>query len=432
MTAMAASTRPTRPARSAPARTRGRAVPQPGGPDVGTVVVRTVATAVLAAVIGLAIATILAVSAWALAPHVASGGAEASARFAVLGWLFAHHVTIDVGHGTLSLTPLGMVLVPLSLCYASGRQLARSLQPVDLGAAGRILGLFALAYGVLVALAAGLSRTDVVQPHALGAFVAGAVIAASAAGLGLVRAADLTHELGERTPPTLRQALAGASAALAAMVGTGALVLALLLTISFPEALEITRALHADLLGGILVALLGVALLPNLALWVLAFTTGVGFHLGVDAPVTPQVVSYGPLPVLPPLAAVPPEGHLPSWALVVLVIPLLAGGVSGLVVHRRCQGLSAERVAGTAALGGLLAGAALGVLGWLSSGALGAQQLAAVGPVGWQVGLVAAMELSVAAAAVAFEAHRRGWNGELRLPDVRRLLPRSSTSGTDD
>lgn len=430
MAAMASSTRPARPvpSRTVPSRTRGRAVPQPDRPDVATVVVRSVSTALLTALIGLAVALILAASAWALAPHVASGDAETSVRFAVLGWLYAHHVPLDVGDGALSLTPLGLLLVPLSLCYAAGRQLARTIQPGDLGAAGRILGLYSLTYGVVVALAAGLSRTDVIRPHPLVAFAAGAAVAAAAAGLGLLRAAGLTGAVADALPPVLREALVGAAAGLAMLVGTGAFVVALLLTIAFPEALEITRALHADLLGGVLVALLGVALLPNLAVWTLAFTTGVGFRLGADAPVTPQGIEYGPLPVLPPLAAIPPEGQLPGWALVVLVIPLLAGAVAGLVVHRRARGRSAEQVAGTAALAGLLAGAGLGVLAWLSAGALGGEQLAFVGPVGWQVGLVAALELAVGAAVVAFEAHRRHWDGRLRLPDVRRLLPR----GDDD
>lgn len=382
-------------------------------------VTHAVGTALLAATIGLAITVICAVSAWALAPH-GDGGADTSVRLAVMAWLFAHHVPIDLPDGVLTLTPLGLVLLPLGLCYASGRQLARALRPADLGAVGRAVGLFALIYGVAAAVVAGLSAGDGLRPHPFGAFVAGCLIALLAGGLGMLRAAGRWSDLIDVVPPLLRQslagALAGALAALAAWVGIAAFLLALLLTIAFPEALEITRAYDADLLGGVLLAVLGIALLPNLVLWLLSFTAGVGFSLGVDSPVTPQAVEYGPLPVLPPLAAVPPEGPLSLWALLVLVVPLLAGAVTGVVVHRRAQGRRPERVAGVAALAGLLAGGLLGLLAGLSAGSAGSQRLAGVGPVGWQVGVVAAVELAVVAVVVSWECGRLGWDGQIRWP----------------
>jgi hypothetical protein len=338
-------------------------------------------------------------------------------RLAVMAWLLAHHVAIDLPAGVLGLTPLGLVLLPAGLCYAGGRQLGRTLAPRDLGSAGRILGLYALTYGVVVAVVAGVSAGEGLRPHPLGAWVAGTLLAAVSGGTGLLRAADLVADLTDQVPSVLRHAVAGATAGLAVLVGAGALLLALLLAVSFPEALEVTRAIDADLLGGVLVLVLDLALLPNLVTWVLAFTTGVGFSLGVGAPVTPQAISYGPLPVLPPLAAVPPEGSLPGWALLVLVVPVAAGAVAGVVVHRRLPGRPPEVVAGSAALAGLLAGAVLGLLAWLSAGAAGAQRLAFVGPVGWQVGLAAGFELAAVAAVVAWESHRRQWDGRLRVPD---------------
>ncbi len=387
----------------------------------------TLVTAALAAVIGIAIALILGVSSWALAPHAAETGADTPARLSVMVWLAAHHVPIDLPAGTLGITPLGLLLAPGAICYAGGRQLARTLRPTDLGAVGRIVGLFAVTYGVAVAVTAGVSAGAGLRPHPLAAWLSGTVLALVAGGWGLLRSSGLAGELADRVPFALRQTLTGAVAGLLTLVAFGAVVLALLLALAFPEALDMTRALDADVLGNVLLAVLGVALLPNLVVWVLSFTTGVGFSLGVGSSVGPQGVEYGALPVLPPLAAVPPEGSLPGWAMVVLVVPLLAGVVAGLVVHRRLPGRPAEAVAGSAATAGVVAGLALGLLAWLSSGSAGAERLSVVGPSGWQVGLAAAAEMGLVAAVVAWEAHRHDWDGRLHLPALPRPLLRRSS-----
>jgi hypothetical protein len=48
--------------------------------------------------------------------------------------------------------------------------------------------------------------------------------------------------------------------------------------------------------------------------------------------------------------------------------------------------------------------------------------MSVLGPVGWQVGLVAAVEMGLVAAVVAWEARRRTWDGRLRLPPLPRPL----------
>jgi hypothetical protein len=70
---------------------------------------------------------------------------------------------------------------------------------------------------------------------------------------------------------------------------------------------------------------------------------------------------------LPPVR---PDADLPSWGLV-LGAAVLAGPVGGLV---------------------------LGVLAWLSGGSLGGGRLSTIGPVPWQVALVATGVIAVSAA----------------------------------
>ena len=168
--------------------------------------------------------------------------------------------------------------------------------------------------------------------------------------------------------------------------------------------------------------LLTVAFVPNLVIWTASFTTGVGFAVGAGGAVSPQGVEYGALPVFPPLAALPPEGDAGGLAFIALLAPLLGGYAIGALMQRRQSGAPLEHVAGRAALAGAAAGLALGVLAWLSGGAAGGDALADLGPVGWKVGLVAALEMSLVAAVVSWELHRRGGVERPRLRPGPRVI----------
>jgi hypothetical protein len=382
--------------------------------DVPTVVWHAVSTALLTALVGVAVAVVLAMSAWALAPPVDGAGADDAARVAVAAWLYAHHVSLDVGAATYSLHPLGLLLLPLGISWVAGRQLDRTLQPPDLPSLARVVTLFAVVYGLVVAVTAGVATGSALSPHALEGWVSGTLVGLVGAGLGMLGVSGLGSELTEALPPLARRTAAGAAAGLAAAVGLSALLLALMLAVTFPESHEMSRALHADPLGSLLVGVLGISLLPNLLLWLLAFSTGIGFRLGDGSLLSPQGVEYGPLPVLPPLAAVPPEGDLPWWGLLVLVVPLCCGAVAGAVVYRRMpRDSSAADAAVSAALAATVAGLVVGMAAGLSGGSLGEDRMTELGPVGWQVGVAAAVEMALAAAVVAWEAHRRHWDGTL-------------------
>jgi hypothetical protein len=210
-----------------------------------------------------------------------------------------------------------------------------------------------------------------------------------------------------------------------------------MLAIGFPDAVEMYRALDAGWVGAPLLVLLTVAFVPNLVLWSAAFATGVGFPLGAAGAVTPQGVAYGPLPVFPPLAALPPEGNPGWWGFVVLIGPLLAGYAAGAVTMRRVRPsgagsasvMPAEQLAVRAAAGGALAGLLLGALAGLSAGAAGDGALVTLGPVGWQVALVGALEMALVAAVAAWELRRRAGSGGHRLIDLRERVALPSGIG---
>jgi hypothetical protein len=96
------------------------------------------------------------------------------------------------------------------------------------------------------------------------------------------------------------------------------------------------------------------------------------------------------------------HASLPGWVSVgMLVVPYLAGAFGGVLLVRAAPSPAAE----IAPLWGFACGAATGVvtgvLAAFSGGPLGSGRLAVVGPSGWQAGLVATLEVGVAAAVAA-------------------------------
>src|SRR5262249_13620742 len=139
---------------------------------------------------------------------------------------------------------------------------------------------------------------------------------------------------------------------------------------------------------------------------------------GAGTVVAPTGAALGPLPMFPLLAALPTGAHdsVPGWASVaVLAMPYLAGVFGGVLLVRAAPSPAAE----TAPLWGFACGAATGcVTGLLaasSGGPLGSGRLAVVGPSGWQAGLVATLEVGVAAAVAAGIAN---WLRLRREPDL--------------
>ncbi len=242
----------------------------------------------MVALIGLALAFIVTLGSWAFAPHASETGPDAVARFAVGMWLYAHHVPLDIGTVSLGLVPLGLLIIPGVLTYAGGRQLARVVSPQSLADVTRAVIPYALVYGVLAAIVAGVVRSDVVEPAARTAFVAATLIALLGGGLGLLRASGQLHQATQAVPGSLRAVGAAATAGLATVVMVSAVLTTVAIAIGFPDAAEMYRSLDAGWAGAPVLVLLTMAFVPNLVLWTGAFTTGLGFPLGAEGVVSPR------------------------------------------------------------------------------------------------------------------------------------------------
>ncbi|NHC43951.1 cell division protein PerM [Motilibacter aurantiacus] len=343
---------------------------------------------------------------WAGA-HGTGAGAVDAVRTTAYAWLLAHHIDLTLTDGSLRLAPLGLLALPFVTLTAAGYRAARSAGLRTPREAGILCGAGAVAYAVLTLVVALASRSEAVQPSVPGAMLGGLVLGAAATGLGALRALRRRSALPvmPRRPGTV---LAASVGAVLTLLGTGALLLAGSLALHLDRGADLGASLDPGPLGGLLLLLVGVGLVPNAVVCATAYAVGPGFAVGVATSVAPAGVSTGQLPALPLLAALPADGSAPAVSLLSIVAPLAAGLVAGVVVARRAPaGESPDRAAGTAALAALVSGAVLGVLGALSGGSAGGDRLAAVGPSPFRLGIAVAAEVGLVAAAAAWLVVRR-------------------------
>jgi hypothetical protein len=397
----------------------------PGGPGpagIGhPVMVSGAVAAVAAAAAGLAVLTLLVLVGWIAAPH-AGLGLTGVLRTAAMLWLIGHHVGFSLhGAGRIGMLPLGLVLLPGALLWRAGRWVVRAGGVTRL----RYVAWAALALAVpyaLVAWALALaSRSAQAAPSAAQALVCGFLLALVAGGLGGARAMAPWPKLTALLPDRPRSVIIGLVGALSVLAVAGAMLAGASLATHLGEYATLSNSLAPGAIGSVLLLVTQLAYVPNAIVWAISFTLGPGFAFGTGTMVAPTGAALGQLPAFPLLAALPEGGALhsaaPPWLTVaVLALPYLAGGVAGLLLVRAAPTPSLE-AAPLWGLGcGAAAGAILGVLAAFSGGPLGNGRLAAVGPSGWQVALVAALEVGIASAITAGVANWIRLGGRPRRP----------------
>jgi putative intracellular protease/amidase len=387
---------------------------------------------------GLAVLILLVLVGWIAAPH-AGLGLTGVLRTAALLWLIGHHVGFALpGAGRIGMLPLGLVLLPGALLWRAGRWVVRAGGVARL----RYVGYAALALAVPYALVAGAlalgSRSAQAAPSAPQAVICGFLLALVAGGLGGARALAPWPQLTRLLPDRTRSVIIGIVGALAVLAASGAVLAGGSVVTHLGEYATLSRSLEPGAIGSVLLLVTQLAYVPNAIVWAISFTLGPGFAFGTGTVVAPTGAALGQLPAFPLLAALPPGMHngAPPWlAIIVLALPYAAGSVAGLLLVRAAPfpALEAAPVWGLAC--GAAAGGVLGVLAAFSGGPLGDGRLAAVGPSGWQVGAIAALEIGVASAVTAGLANwlRLGGRGRVAQaapgPPVR--LPRPRPSGED-
>jgi hypothetical protein len=331
-------------------------------------------------------------------------------RVGVLVLLEAHHVGITVPHGVVALPPLGLTLLPAFLvarAAAAGvrdRQLRRPVEALPLVAAT------GAAYAAALAVLAVLSRTPGARAPVSQAVLCGLLLGGTAAAIGAARGlgGDALRELSDLLPDVAP----AAGAAVACLLGAGALLAGGVLLAHHRDVTGLANLLTPGAAGGFAVVVIDVLLVPNAAVLAVGVLAGPGLAVGRGTSVTVHAVHLGAEPALPLLAAIPANGAMPAAAVALLALPVLAGVLCGVLAVRRA-GPATVRAALTRATGAAaLAAAGLTVLTALAGGPAGPGRLTAVGASPWRVGAMLLVELAVPAALAAvaltwWESRRR-------------------------
>ena len=325
-------------------------------------------------------------------------------------WLLIHGVPLDLtaafgaSTGTMTLVPLGLSILPLMLCYRSGRRLARAsyegefLIPVLSGS---------VTYALISSVMYGWASPHPQPLHALNAALVplGIVVAGLMWG-GYREARSLSRMVGVDTAEQISQmsqysrwagsyawaVVRAAVVAFVALIGLGAVLLGIGILAGWSQIIATYQELHAGAVGDTAVTLLQLGFLPNLVIYAMAWSTGAGFSFGAGTSVGLTSSDAGTLPILPILGAVPES--MGAFGLVGLLVPLGAGAIAGWWFLREGEDHLDEWVALKVPfrpLSALISAVVLGVmtgiltsfgalwLGWISYGSLGIGRFTEVG-----------------------------------------------------
>jgi hypothetical protein len=365
------------------------------------------------------------------------GGLGGAAHAGLAGWLLGHGVPIGTSIGPLGLAPLLLTLLAGWRLNRAGLHVTRAIgarRSGSPGAAARVAIAIGIGYAILGALAAlavdGRGTEVSTGRAAINFFVAGLTFSL----IGALRGTDALVVIARRIPPALRHGLRTGVVAALLILAAGAGLAGLSVAVGGGQAADMISAYRTGVAGQAGITLVSLAYGANGVIWAAAYLLGPGFLIGTDSAVRLTEVTLGPtLPTLPLLAGLP-DGPMGASGAALLAVPVLAAMAAGWLLTRRLAGLhhvvdghlvhgraagdpapaepSWPLVLAAAALAGPVAGLVLGLLSWLSGGPLGAGRLAEIGPVPWQVALVATIVVAVsatigAAAGRAFRAPAR-------------------------
>ncbi|HET6529730.1 MAG TPA: DUF6350 family protein [Actinoplanes sp.] len=341
-----------------------------------------------------------------------AGGLGGAAAAGLAAWLLGHGVPLGTSIGPLALAPLLLTLLALWRLSRAGLHITRAIGARHSGSprdALAVAGAAGVWYALIGALGAAIISGPGTEISAARAAVHLFLLGAAGALVGSVRSTDALGVVARRIPRTLRHGIHTGLVAALLMLAAGAACTGLAVAVGGGEAADMIATYRTGVAGQAGITLVSLAYGGNAAVWAAAYLLGPGFALGTESSVRLTEVTVGPLPTLPLLAALP-DGPIGAAGALLLAVPVLAAMVAGWLLARRLiRGLTDRAgpgvhlppwslVLGATLVAGPVAGLVLGALAWLSGGSLGGGRLGEIGPVPWQVALVATGVVAVSAA----------------------------------
>jgi hypothetical protein len=387
--------------------------------------IRHRAPVVLAAVVAAGTAAVVSFAPVAVVVallRVAEGSQAALAtptRVAAAVWLLAHGVPLQTGPGQIGLLPLALTALAAWRLSRAGVHVTRAVGARGTGSLRAALiaaGATAAAYGLIGLLVAAAAAGSGWWAEPLRAGATLACFGFAAAAYGAVRTTGAPPGLRARFPAVLRDGCRAGGVAGLLVLAAGAVSAGIAVAVGGAAATDTLAAYGTGVAGQAGLTLVCLAYAPNLAAWAASYLIGPGFLLGAGTVVRSSEVAVGPLPALPVFAGLP-DGPLPSIGAALLAIPTVAGLAAGALLVHRMRQLDARpawgRLLGASLLAGPVGGLVVGAACAASAGSLGTGHLASLGPVAWQVAVLAMALVTpgslLGAALAGLLLMRRGW-----------------------
>jgi len=356
---------------------------------------------------------------WMLDPRPGASLAEPLGAGASL-WLLVQGAHLGSGAVAVAFVPL--VLGALVVWGASWGA-SRTLETADVEdefvadllprSVAFVAGRWWIGYAVAVVLASVLTLAGSLPLRWLSLVVPLVVVPFLALALAVRRLARQSDVLGSRfdafvAPESARRARGPAVRGLTLLLGLSLLLVLAAIVLNWGSVSSLQGEAGAGFLGGVLLAGVQVAALPNLALWVVSFLAGPGFSVVDGAHTSVTGSTSGLMPLVPVFGAIPEPGPYPWVMRLLVLVPVLVGGYIGRRSLDGVARLSSLRTkASVAVVACAMVALAVGVLDGLGGGSLGAYRLSDMGASALWMSLVLGLELMVGAlAVVAWDAWR--------------------------
>jgi hypothetical protein len=328
---------------------------------------------------------------WFSADAGAHGTPRDGLRTGALGWLMAHGSGVHVDGVAVTIVPLGISALCAWAVWRIGHRVGEAVSghgpDADRIADGErdwtvavTALLFTGGYAAVALVTCRLAGTDATAPSAARVLVWSLVLCAAFGWGAIAIGSGRLAIWAPLAPPWLRAAFAGGLRILVCMLVVSTLAFLAALVADFDSAVNVMSRLHTSAGDTTVYTALTITLVPNAALYASSYLLGPGFVVGTGTLVSPTLVSLGPVPMFPLLAALPSDGPTPAWTAYLVAVPPLVAAVAAAWAQRRTPTLRWDEGALRGCVGGVLAGVLLGVLTAISNGAVGPGRMRAVGP----------------------------------------------------
>ncbi len=328
---------------------------------------------------------------WFLADAGAHGAPRDGLRVGALGWLLAHGSGVRVDGVLITVVPLGITAICAWAVWRVGHRVGDLLSGHGPDADGIADGqrdwtvavgtlAFTVGYVAVAVVTLRLAGSPETAPSGSRVVLWSILLCLAFGAPALAVGSGRLAIWAPAVPAWLRAAVAGGLRVLACYLLLSAVLFVVALAADFGSAANVMSRLHLSAGDATVYTVVTSTLVPNAAVFSASYLLGPGFAVGTGTLVSPSLVTLGPVPMFPLLAALPDEGPTPAWTAYAVAVPPLVAAVAVAWAQRRLPALRWEDGALRGCVGGVLAGLLLGVLAAVSGGAVGPGRMRTVGP----------------------------------------------------